>query len=169
MSNQPSKTWSSRLNLAFQNRRRSLHVASRRGATAVEFAMVLPVFLLTIAVSVECARVSLIRSVVQHAAYEGSRIAMMEGTSEVIGEAAAQEIVSRGGVFGATIDVVGRSNTGAVVTDLDDAQEVTCTVSVPLNQNTILLPVGNITINSDSSMRTDRYNGFFDASTIDEE
>ena len=145
---------------------RSRRGLNRAGSSTVQFALVVPVFMSMIAICSECARMSLLRNLTQNAAYEGARTAMMEGTSAEVGIAAAEEIIGRCGASGATVTIVGVTN-GVVDPNFDEAQEVRCSISIPLQQNTLILPVGDIVLTSQSTLRTDRYNGFFDSSLID--
>ena len=61
--------------------KKSSRCRERRGATAVEFTFVLPIFALFCAVCFDFARLSLARHVVQNAVYQAGREAMMEGVS----------------------------------------------------------------------------------------
>ena len=46
----------------------------------------------------------------------------------------------------------------------DDSSEISITITVPLNQNSFLVPqfTGDIEFSSTATMRTERYDGFYD-------
>lgn len=78
---------------------------ARRGATAVEFALVLPVLFLFAVGIVEFSRVSMLRHVVDNASYEACRAVIVPGANVTEAEAAAGEILQRFGIRDATITV----------------------------------------------------------------
>lgn len=143
----------------------------RRGATAVEFAMVAPVFLIVIAVCAEFARMSMMRNLAQNAAYEAARFVMTEGATVADGIARANEILGRVGTVGADIVIVGRDGEGNVDNEIVfDTQVVTCTIQIPLKENSLVVPdsvIGDTNINASMSIRTERYRGFFDPDDVD--
>ena len=155
-----------------RNRRRRL---GRDGATAVEFAMVAPAFLIVIVVCVEFARLSILRDISHNACYETCRFIMSEGATVKDGRDKAQSVLDRIGNVKATILINGvdgsTDENGNVVGELNfETGTVEARIEIPLAENTVILPgamFGDATIRSRMSMRTERYAGFFDASDVD--
>lgn len=125
----------------------------RRGVTAVEFAIVAPVFFLILIASIELSRLSVMRNTADHAAYEAARIALVPGATAGEAVAAANQLM----------DVVGTNGAQVIVNPAvlnDDTTEVTVTVAVDFNQNALLvprfLPEGSSTVSGTSTLRTER-------------
>ena len=157
-----------------RNRRRRRRLG-RTGATAVEFAMVAPAFLIVIVVCVEFARLSILRNSAHNACYETCRFIMSEGATVGVGRDRAQNILNRLGNVQATILVNGADGSldddGNVAGELQfDTGEVETRIAIRLADNTVILPgamFGDQTIRARMSMRTERYAGFFNASDVD--
>ena len=155
-----------------RRRRRRL---GRTGATAVEFAMVAPAFLIVIVICVEFARLSILRNSCHNACYETCRFIMAEGATVADGRDKAQEILDRLGNIQATILINGvdgsADENGNVAGELGfDTGSVEARIEIPLAENTVILPgamFGDSTIRARMSMRTERYAGFFNASDVD--
>ncbi len=126
----------------------------RRGATAVEFALVTPLFFLLLFTGMEFSVLSTIRSTANNAAYEGARKLVIPGADAATGQTEAERIMSVVGVNNLTVTV-----TPATLTDT--TEEVTVKVSVPYASNAIVVPwfAGNLVIESESTLRTERYGG----------
>ncbi len=152
------------------NRRRN-----RYGATAIEFAMVAPAFLIVIVVCVEFSRMCIMRSIAQNACYEAARFVMTEGATVADGIERADEILQRIGRVDAQITINGsngsRDGNGDVEGELAfDTQMVTARVEIMLKDNAVILPgamFGENKISTQMSLQTERYRGFFDAADID--
>lgn len=123
----------------------------RSGATAVEFAIVAPVFFLVLMSMFEFSRLNTLRHTADNAAYEAARVAMVPGASaaDAIGE--AQRLLTILGARGATVTV-----TPPTITPNTD--EVTVRVAVPLDQNGWVVPrfTAGRTLTSESTLRTER-------------
>ena len=106
---------------------------TRRGASAVEFAMVLPVLVLLIFGGIELTRVSMLQHTVDHAAYIAARDAIVPGAnvSDVI--QTAENHLQTIGVQGATITV-----TPSEITD--STTEVLVRVVAPVSGNSLVVP-----------------------------
>lgn len=147
----------------------------RRGATAVEFAVVAPAFIIVIAVCAEFTRMSMMRNLAQNAAYEAARFVMTEGATVADGIDRANEILARVGTAGAEITINGSDgstdNEGNVTNEIEfDTEVVTCTINIPLNENNIVIPdavIGDTMIGAQISIRTERYRGYFDAEDVE--
>lgn len=104
-----------------------------RGATVVEFAIVVPVVMLLVFGSIEIGRLNMIRNTAKNATYRAARAAMIPG-------ATAQE----------SVDIAQKTMRGIGVNDVDvtvipaqltnETQEVTVVVSVSVSQQCWLVP-----------------------------
>ena len=160
----------SKLNPIRKRRRRT---SSRAGATAAEFAVVAPAFLVVIVVCVEFARLSILRNTSHNACYEACRFIMTEGATVADGRERAQAVLNRLGNVQATILINGVDGSvdsaGNVIGELSfDTPEVVVEVEIPLAGNTWVIPgtmFGDRSIRTRMTMRTERYAGLFDAAT----
>ena len=126
----------------------------RRGATLVEFALVTPVFLLFMFAAIEFAHLNTLRNTANNAAYEAARKVVVPGGTSAEAEDEAARILSAVGTRTFTIEV-----TPDVITD--DTRAVSVNIRVPYEQNALMVPwfTGAVTINSESTLRTERYSG----------
>ena len=129
----------------------------RRGATTVELAMVLPVFLLVVFGCMEFSRISLMRSLASNACYEAARASMVTGATTEQAEQIVGNILGRLAVDGATTEVTFTDRNGNV-TDFDDSQRVTVSVSIPYGENNPILPAHftDLTFGSEVTLWTSR-------------
>lgn len=125
--------------------------ADRRGATMVEFAIVAPVFFLVVLTMFEFTRLNVLRHTADNAAYEAARAAIVPGSSAASATAKANQLLNVVGARGATVSI----NPANITTD---TEEVTVTVSVPLDQNGWVAPkfTKGGTFTTSSTMRTER-------------
>lgn len=131
--------------------------ANRRGATAVEFAIVAPVFFLVLFASYEFIRLNMIRNLVQDAAYFAARDAIVPGASSAEAEATANRVLGFMNTQGARITI----NNGG---QLDNNSEtVTVSITVPVADNSFLIPKfsTNMEFSAAATMRTERYHGYY--------
>lgn len=159
----------SKLNPIRNRRRRRRN--ERTGATAVEFAMVAPMFMFIIILCIEFARLSMLRNTAHNACYEACRFVITDGATVADGRDRAQAILNRLGAVQATILINGADGSvnsdGNVIGELDGGTDVVqAEISIPLADNTLVLP-GNIfgtrSIQARMSMQTERSAGFFNA------
>ena len=149
-----------------RNKRRN-----RRGATAVEFAMVAPAFMIIIVICCEFSRMSIMRSSAQHACYETARFVMTEGATVADGIEHAENILGFLGDVDADITVNGSDGSldddGNTVGEIDfNARTIRVQIIIRLADNTLILPgrfFGNNRVGAQVTMRTERYNGYFDS------
>lgn len=132
---------------------------NRRGATAVEFALVAQVLFLFVFGAYEFSRLHVLRNLAQDAAYFAARDAMVPGATEVEATAYANEILSYMDTEGASILI----NDGAGITV--DSEWITVQVTIPVAENAIFLSglAGDRNIVANASMRSERYDGYFNA------
>lgn len=123
----------------------------RRGATVVEFGIVVPFFLLFLMGAYEFGRLHVVQHTADNAAYEAARHAIVPG-------ATAAEAVSRANrlmrIVGAR-DVAVTVNPATLGPEVDN---VTVTVDVPLARNGWVVPkfTSATTLRGESTMRTER-------------
>ena len=139
-------------------RRKIRNRQKRRGASAVEFAMVAPAFLIVIFSCIEFSRISMMRNLTQSAAYEAARLVIIEGSTNQDAIDEANLILSRLGTSGAVITV----NDGAEITF--ETSEVTVRIEIPMSENSLVFPqiYNDKRIVSEVTLNTERYRGFFD-------
>jgi len=160
----------SKLNPIRNRRRRRRN--GRTGATAVEFAMVAPAFIIVITICVEFARLSILRNTAHNACYETCRFIMSEGATVADGRDRAQAVLDRLGNIQATILINGADGSlnqdGSVAGELNfQTSSVATEIEIRLADNTVILPgsmFGDRSIRARMSMQTERYAGFFDGS-----
>jgi len=138
------------------NTRRSwFRIRPRRTRTAVvvaEFAICVPILFLFFFASLEFSRVNMIRQSVENAVYEGARRGIVPGATAAHCRTSAQAVLNSISAGGATITV-----TPTTITK--DTPEVTVAVSVPVNNNSWVIPFffdGRV-IASQMTLRRERF------------
>ena len=123
----------------------------RRGATAVDFAIVSPIFFLLLITSFEVARLNVIRHTADNAAYEAARIAMVPGATAAEAVNEANRIMNIAGARGSNVTV----NPATIGLN---TQQITVTVDIPLGQNGWITPrfTGASTIRSQATLKAER-------------
>ncbi len=116
----------------------------RRGTTAVEVAIVLPILLMLFFGAIDFSRANTIRNTVENAAYEGARRAVVPGATSQSAELAAQHILASLKIRGATVVATPSNITNGT-------KEVSVTITVPLGSN---LYVSSQMLSSSSISRT---------------
>ena len=109
------------------------HAKNRRGVTAVEFALVAPIFFLLLLASFEFSRLNVIRHTADNAAYEAARVAMVPGATAAEAIDTANRILGIVNARGATVSV-----NPAILGP--NTNNITVTVDVPLGQNGWIAP-----------------------------
>ncbi len=132
------------------NRRRWI-LRSRRGATAAEFALTVPVFILFLFASFEFGWLNVLRHTSDNAAYEAARHAMVPGATAAEATAKANSILNVVGARDAVVTV-----SPSTITATTDA--VTVSIDIPLKTNGLVVPkfTGKKTLHSEATMRTER-------------
>jgi Flp pilus assembly protein TadG len=121
----------------------------------VEFAIVANIFLLMILTCMEFARLNMVRSLAQDAAYFAARHAIVPGATPEEAIEEADRIMSSMLSNGYEV----------TVNDIDaDAGEVSVTVAVDLYEVALFAPyfLPNSVIETTANMSTERYEGFFE-------
>jgi Flp pilus assembly protein TadG len=110
---------------------------NRRGAAAVEFAVVAPLFLLLLAGIIEFGQAFRIEHLLSNACRRGCRAAVVEGpTTEQVRDKIKSQCVDFLGVSAADIDVqvAVNGNSSANLADAEQGAEISVTVSVPFSK-----------------------------------
>lgn len=130
---------------------RQKHRRSRRGATAAEFALTLPLFILFLMASFEFGWLNVLRHTSDNACYEAARCAMVPGGTAAEAKAKATSILNIIGARDAKVTV-----TPATLTSATD--EITVAIDIPLASNALVVPkfTGKKTLHSEATMRTER-------------
>ncbi len=117
----------------------------RRGAAAVEFAIVAPVFFLMIFGMIEFGRMIMVQQLITNASREGARLAVLDGSTMAGVRTTVKDYLESVTVKGVTDDDIdieavqidAATGTETVVLDLDSAGyggRVTVTITIPFNQ-----------------------------------
>lgn len=132
-------------------KRRLSNPRYRAGVTAVEFAVVVPVFFLLLLVSFEFARLNIMRHTADSAAYEAARHAMVPGATATEAITKANDILSIVGTNSATVTI----NPTTLGPGID---EIIVTIDIPLDQNGWIVPkfTSGKTIRAQSRLKTER-------------
>lgn len=123
----------------------------RRGAAAVEFAVVAPIFLLLVFGMIEYGRMVMVQQVLVNASREGARRAVLDGSAQQDVVDVVQQYLTSASINGATVTVVPTNPADAAFGD-----PVTVTVSVGFDQVSWLpapMYLGGRTLTATSVMR----------------
>ena len=101
----------------------------RRGAAVVEFAIVAPLFFLLLFGMIEYGRMVMVQQVLTNASREGSRQAVLDGSTTATVTTTVTDYLTNGGVTGGTITVTPDPPGNAVFGD-----PVTVSVTIPFDQ-----------------------------------
>jgi Flp pilus assembly protein TadG len=124
---------------------------NRRGAAAVEFAFVAPVFFLFVFGMIEYGRMVMVQQILTNASREGARQAVLDGATTSAVTSAVNNYLTGSSVSGATVTIVPNPPTSAGY-----GQPVTVTVSVGFDQVSWLpspMFLGGKTMIASSAMR----------------
>lgn len=123
----------------------------RRGAAAVEFAIVAPIFFVLLLASFEFSRLNVIRHTADNAAYEAARHAMVPGATSAEATSKANSILRAVGARGARVTIT-PSTLGPEVDTID------VRIQVPLSQNGWIVPrfTKNSMLSARSTLKTER-------------
>jgi Flp pilus assembly protein TadG len=102
---------------------------NRRGAAAVEFAVVAPLFFLLVFGMIEFGRMVMIQQVITNGSREGARVAVLDGTTTTDVVTAVNSFLQTASVSGATVTVTPDPPSSATY-----GESVTVAVSIPFSQ-----------------------------------
>ena len=123
---------------------------TRRGAAAVEFAVVLPVFVILVFGMIEYGRMVMVQQVITNASREGARCAVLDGATTSSVQSAVTTYLSNAQVSGGSTAVTPEPATAA------SGDPVTVTVSIPFSAVSWLpspMYLGGKTLSASTSMR----------------
>lgn len=125
--------------------------ASRRGATAAEFALTLPLFILFLMASFEFGWLNVLRHTADNACYEAARYAMVPGGTAAEAKAKANSLLNIIGARDAKVTVSPETLTATTT-------KVTVSIDIPLKSNALVVPkfTGKKTLHSEATVKTER-------------
>lgn len=137
--------------LRLVNKKQLSRNSCRQGATAVEFAIVAPIFFLLLLASFEFSRLNVLRHTADNAAYEAARNAMVPGATAAEAIAKANSILRVVGTRGAQVTV-------SPTTLGPDVDSINVRIDIPLSQNGWVVPrfTRGSTLTAQSTLRTER-------------
>ena len=106
----------------------------RRGAAAVEFAIVAPVFFLMILGMIEIGRGVMVQQVITNASREGARLAVLPGSTSSEVTARVNGVLEAAGISGATVQITDDAGNTLNPQDAEYGEVINVTVSVPFDQ-----------------------------------
>jgi len=128
-----------------------LYRRKRRGAAAVEFAVVAPVFLLLVFGMIEYGRMVMVQQVLTNASREGARVAVLDGSTAQEVQDTVSQYLNSGSIQGAVITV-----DPANPTDAGFGDPVTVSVDIGFSQVSWLpspMYLGGQTLSATTVMR----------------
>jgi len=123
----------------------------RRGAAAVEFAVVAPVFLLLVFGMIEYGRMVMVQQIITNASREGARVGVLDGSTKQSVLDVVNQYLNSGSIAGAIITVDPDDPSTAEFGD-----PVTVTVDIPFSQVSWLpspMYLGETTLSATTVMR----------------
>ncbi len=135
-----------------RQRRKTCNARTRTAAVVVEFAICAPILFMFFFASLEFSRVNMIRQSIENSVYEGARRGIVPGATADDCRNSAQAVLNSISARDATISV-----TPSVITK--NTSEVTVAVSVPVNNNSWVIPVffANRSISSAMTLKRERF------------
>jgi Flp pilus assembly protein TadG len=133
------------------SRRAARRPGERRGAAAVEFAVVSPLLVMLLLGVIEFGRMSMVQQAITTAAREGAREAIVDGSTESQVRSTVNSYLAAGGIRGATVTLT--PDLGGTV---HHGEAVSVSVSIPFAQVSWLPAphfLGGRTLSSTSIMR----------------
>ena len=149
------------------NKTRSHSNPCRKGATAVEFAIVGPVMFLMIFASLELVRLGMMQGIAEDAAYQAARYVMVPGATKAEGEAEANRLLAVLGTQNASVVVEAYDADGLQSEISDSTRRVTVRIEIPISDNGLTTPmyVADRVISSTATLTFESYEGYYDGSS----
>jgi hypothetical protein len=110
----------------------------RRGAAAVEFAIVAPIFFLLVLGMIEIGRGVMVQQIITNASREGARIAVLPGTTAAEVTTRVDEILKSSGIDGETIQILDSSGNPVDPQNIGYSEVVKVVVTIPFSSVTWL-------------------------------
>ena len=137
--------------LAPSRSKRRRPAGSRRGSAVVEFAVVVPVFLLFAFGIIEYGRMVMVQQILTNSAREGARVGVLDNSTQTDVDTAVNQYLAAGGIKGAAITVTPNPPSAATA-----GNPVSVQVSVGFNQVSWLpspMYLGGKTLSYTATMR----------------
>ena len=137
----------------------------RRGVAAVEFAIVAIPFFIMIFACIEFARVGMIESMAEDAAFQAARDAMVIGSVKAEARAEATSVLAVMGVKSASVDIHAEEADGTAQAELtDDTALIRVTVRIPMSANSLWLGMftNDVVLEKTCTVTAERYKGYYD-------
>ncbi|MCA9161600.1 MAG: TadE/TadG family type IV pilus assembly protein [Pirellulaceae bacterium] len=115
------------------NQSQRWHRLKRRGASAVEFAIVAPVFVLLVFGIIEYGRMVMVQQIITNASREGARRAILDGATVAEVETLVSNYLTNTSVSGASVDVL-VNGAGAELNTAENGDPITVTVEIDFSQ-----------------------------------
>jgi Flp pilus assembly protein TadG len=134
--------------------RRSLREKVRRGATAVEMAVISPVFLALVLGILEASRVGMVVQLLTTAAREGCRVAVLDGMTQTDVQNRIDAVLSGSGISVGTVNP-----TPSTWTTASSGTAITVSLSVPYSQMSWLktsMFFPNTTLSASATLSSER-------------
>lgn len=123
----------------------------RRGAAAVEFAIVAPLFFLLVMGMIEYGRMVMVQQVITNASREGARRAVLDGATTAAVQTTVANYMTSANITSPTVTVTPNPPSGAA-----SGSPITVTVSIPFSQVSWLpspMYLGATTLSATTVMR----------------
>jgi Flp pilus assembly protein TadG len=133
----------------FEKTAKSLRM-KRRGAAAVEFAIVLPVFVILVFGMIEYGRMVMVQQVITNASREGARTAVLDGATTTSVQAAVTSYLTDAKISGGT------ANVNPSPASAGSGDPITVTVNIPFSAVSWLpspMYLGGKTLSASTTMR----------------
>ncbi len=106
----------------------------RRGAAAVEFAIIAPLFFLLILGMVEIGRAVMVQQIITNASREGARLAVLPGENNANVINRVNDILNDSGISGATTVILTEDDSSLNIQDVAYGDVVKVKVTVPFSE-----------------------------------
>lgn len=111
---------------------------NRRGATAVEFAIVSPLFFLALFACFEFGKMSMVEALAENAAFRAARHVVVLGATV---DESIEEVTDRLAIIGVrnAVVTIEPSSNGFIQTEIDDGTDtITVRISIPMSENLVV-------------------------------
>ena len=132
----------------------------RRGAAAVEFAIIAPLFFLLIMGMIEIGRAVMVQQIITNASREGARLAVLPGENNANVTDRVDSILNNSGISGSTTEILSEFDGPINIQDAGYGDVIKVKVSVPFSEVSWLPGaeryLGGSTLSATTVMRGER-------------
>ena len=142
-------------------------IVLRKGATVLEFAIVAPVMVLLIFISLEIIRLGMMQGLAEDAAYQAARHVMVPGAKKQEAIDEANRLLALLGTRGAIVNVQPFDSAGEQEEISDKTRRVVVDIVIPISQNSLFVAryTGGRYIATTSSLTFESYDGYYDGTS----